>query len=256
VDTLEELYDAPTFDQSPPFNIEGWEVGGGGLAKHDADVKWKLGDWLVRGRELAKRDAEVKWELGDWLTEGEPHYPDIGAGEIQGVPAVSVYSVAENITGLARGTLRDLASTARRVPPSVRTDACTWSHHRALINALPDADEDTIKQWLKRAADEKMSVAELQDALRSPVTEAVKEKSFLVTVPLNVWETLKDFADHECSSVQKIAALWVSENSRLEKTQAARETARLLVKERRREKRRRVGLRVARTYDPLGLQRQ
>jgi len=241
--------------QSPPLNIELWEGNGDDLAKRDTDVKWKLGDWLVRGSELAKRDAEVKWELGDWLVEGEPNYPAIDVGEIPGVTGLDFYSVAERITGLARSTLKDLASTARRVSPSVRTDTCSWSHHRALINALPNANEETLREWLTRAANEKMSVGELQKALRPRITEPTLEKSFLVTVPLRVWETLKDFADSKRSEVPKIASQWLVENAELPETQTQRKCERNETRERRREERRRVGLRVAMTYDPLRLRR-
>jgi len=222
--------------------------------------------WEMRGKELAKKDTDVKWELGDWLNEGDDKVPSFPVGlgpnargsDIDRARWSDVYDWAVGITGLARSTLMDLASTARRMPHSVRTEALSWSHHRVLINALPDSDEDTLKQWLQRAVDENLSVSKLGKAIRSRarvVSDPTVEKSFVVTVPLNVWEALEDFADHERSTVQEIAAQWLVENSKLEETQIQRKLAKQETKSRRREKRRQVGLRVARAYDPLGLQR-
>ncbi len=235
----------PTAELSSAFNMEEWEM---------------------RGKELAKKDTDVKWELGDWLNEGDgsvPSFPvglgpDAGLSDIDRARWSDVYDWAMEITGLARSTLMDLASTARRMPHSVRTEALSWSHHRVLINALPDSDEDTLKQWLQRAVDENLSVSKLGQAIRSRarvLSDPTVEKSFVVTVPINVWETLQDFADHERSAVQGIAAQWLVENSKLEETQTQRKLAKQETKRRRRERRRQVGLRVARVYDPLGLRR-
>lgn len=207
------------------------------------------------GKELAKSDADVKWKLGDWLAENEGRYPSIGPGEIPGQPALDIYTYAEEVSGLPRATLKELASIARRFSVLVRIDALSWTHHRVLAKARPSADETELIAWLEKAVEEKLSVAAFRKAIQSPVRKPVKAKSFLVTVQLDVWETLKDFADAKRSGVQKVAAEFLTWAMREEETQANRKLARKSTKERRREIRRAVGLRVARDYDPLGLRR-
>jgi len=227
--------------------------------------------WEARGKELGERHAAAveenvrkldwcRWNIGDWLVEGAMHYGEIDCGvevvhgyRIERPP--DVYSVAEQITGLKRYTLKDLSSTARRIPASVRTDACSWTHHRRLRNALPKADENTLRQWLQRAVAEKMSVSKLLKAIRSPKGVLVTSKTFRVTILVNTWETLRDFADYEGCTVQKIAAQWIDEHARLEETQAFRKAAKKNTEDRRYQKRRRVGLKVAETYDNLGLRK-
>lgn len=231
----EDEFDVATAVESvkpPQFDVEAYEV---------------------RLKELAKSNTEVRWELGDCLLKGENNYPVPPDGEF---PGVGFYIVAAEITGLSANTLRDLASTARRVPVSVRTDACTWSHHRVLVNALPNADEHTLREWLTRAAAEKMSVPKLQEAVRPKKPKPYGVKSIVVTVPLSVWEMLKDFADCERSKVQAIAAQWLVDTSGQPEMQLARSAAKKQTVERLYQKRRRNGLRsMAVTCDLLGLNR-
>jgi hypothetical protein len=210
--------------------------------------------WEAHLEELGKRITDTRWQLGDWLLKGEPHYPSIGAGEIQGMAAFDIYSIAEGTTGIGRSALRELARVAKRFPASLRSESCTWAHHRVLARLIPNADDNTLKEWLTRAADERMSVADLRKSIDRP-RELTKARSFIVTVSLKVWETLKDFADYEHSSVQTIAAQWLTENAESDVTQASRELALAQTEERRREKRRKVGKRLARAYDALGLNR-
>jgi len=235
-----------------------WEARGKELAKLHAEALSLLRtrEWLTKDREKL---TKCQWQIGDWLIEGERHHPVGRQGEVVSgyyIPEPpDLYSIAEEITSLTRYTLKDVASTARRCPPSVRTDACSWTHHRAIANALPKADHDEWKQWLQRAADEKMSVAKLQKAIKHPRGAPVKEKSFRVTVPLNVWETLKDFADNEKSTVQKIAQRWLVNQAGLADTESERIIAKKDVEARRKARRQEVGRKVATHYDPLGLQR-
>lgn len=211
--------------------------------------------WWARGTELAKRENDVKWDLGDWLVVGARHFgedPPSRAEVIKGVRlpvAPDVYSKAELITGLSRATLKDLASTARRCPSSVRTDGLSWSHHRVLINARPDNSEDQLREHLKRAAEKNLTVAQFKSELTAkPFTPAIKEKSFIVTVGLDVWEALKDFADEEQSSVQVVAAEWLA-NALLDDTmQSRRALAKRMVQDRRYEQRKKSGQRLARAY--------
>ena len=219
--------------------------------------------WEAHGKELGEQHAEAlnvnlrkldwcRWEIGEWLIAGAAHYGESWGAEVicgHRIELPDVYLIAENITGLKRNTLKDLSSTARRIPEAVRNPACSWSHHRALRNALPKADENTLKQWLQRVVDEKLTVAKLQRAIKFPKGAPIKEKSFRVTVPLNVWETLKDFADQYPISVQKEASNWLIEWAA--ERESSREIARVVTEARRYETRVKQGKRLQRGY-PVG----
>jgi hypothetical protein len=228
----------------PPFDEDGWKARGEALGKRYEELL----------EESPGKLNQCQWDLGDWLVEGLSHYGEYSE-VIRGYRTPDVYTEAEQITGLSRYTLKDLCSTARRFPRSVRTDACNWSLHRKLRNALPKADENTLRAWLQRAADEKMSGDKLVKEIRSPKGSPTKEKTFRVTVPLSVWETLKDFADNENSPVGAIARRWLVNEANLADTQMNRTMARQDTEERRRKRRQQVGRMVARAYDPLGLRR-
>jgi hypothetical protein len=218
----------PPDDNRPPFDVDAWRL---------------------RILALVERESDVKWEIGDCLVEGEQFYPAPPDGEF---PGMGFYTEVAAITGLSMNTLRDLASTARRVSPSVRTDRLSWSHHRVLINALPDSDEDTVRKWLTRAADEQMTVAGLRKALKPP--RPTHDKSFHVTVPLSVWEAIKDIADEAQRSVQAISAELLTEYATSEEGNIRRDFAKNRVAERRRKRRQEVGRLVARAYNPLRLE--
>jgi len=208
--------------------------------------------WVAYLSELAKRDRDSKWEMGDWLVKGADHYGE--ASEVlAGHTLPSVYSLAETITGLAYPTLRDLCSTARRCPVSVRTDRLSWSHHRVLVNAKPKATEEELREQLQKAVDERLSVAQFKETFKSVYKPATTTKSFLVEVPLSVWEIIKDYADEEEVAVPEMAADWLSSAAE-EADGPQREVRKKFTAERRREKRRKVGRRVARTYNPLRLE--
>jgi hypothetical protein len=116
-----------------------------------------------------------------------------------------------------------------------------------LINARPKDGEEQLKEHLRRAAEENLSVAQFRDELKS-FKPSKKEKSFIVTVGLDVWETLKDFADEEKSSVQKVAAEWLANALLAEDIQARREVSKRIAEERRYEQRKQSGQRLARAY--------
>jgi len=213
---------APPEDQTPEFDLIEWEKEGRKLAETDHDVRWKLGDWIVKGTKA----------LGDMPAD-----------------PMNALDFAQVLTGLERSTLKDLASTARRVNASVRTDALSWSHHRVLINSLPDADDEDLKKWLATAIEDKLTVAGLAKALKSPVgPKPTLEKSFNVTVPLGVWEILKDFADDEGTTVQDYAAGILSGHCAQDEVVLERETAKQRTSERRHKQQQKAGRRLQRNY--------
>ena len=59
--------------------------------------------WEKRGEELAKKDSDVRWEIGDWILSGTEIFEDNPSDPM------GALDHAEMITGLARGTLKDLA---------------------------------------------------------------------------------------------------------------------------------------------------
>ncbi len=89
----------------------------------DPSASWETReDWLEAGRRLGERSERDRWALGDWACHGERKYGDL-AGAAAGI-------------GIAAGSLRNLATVARKVELSRRRDSLSWSHHAA-VAALP-----------------------------------------------------------------------------------------------------------------------
>jgi hypothetical protein len=237
------------------FDIDdGLSLDGGAETHPDSEKfqEFDMVEWEAELRELSKRDADNKWKLGELLVKGEDSIPDFS--NIPESGQSTFYARVALITGKAPNTLKDIASTYRRAA-SVRTDACSWSHHRVLVNALRTAlprgaDEatknDWLRGWLKKTVVDNISVARLKDMVRSKPKPTGKQ--ILVNVAGDVWATLKDFADNERSTVQKVAAKWLEDNSTLEDTQASRAIAKLETEARRREGRVRSGKALYRSY--------
>jgi hypothetical protein len=246
---------ADSFDGGPGFaDLEG-EVAVL-LAEQSTEERFDLDEWSAKGRELTKRDGEVRWELGKWLLQGEPNVSIPTEHNLNPLPGEGFYSLASSITGLAVGSLRDLASTARRCPASVRTDKLSWSHHRVLVNAKPNDDEKSLERWLKRAVDEGMSVAEFKKQLKSVGDKPKLNKTILVTLPLVVWEALRDEADDGSEddrqefTIQQIAANAVIAYVQSDEGVTKRELAKMSTASRRLEQRQKSGRRLARNYPP------
>jgi hypothetical protein len=212
--------------------------------------------WRSKLRMLATSFEKTKWEIGDQILLAESYFPDFPSERVAGytIPGSNVYVEAERETGLSRALLYDLASTARRCPTSVRTERLSWSHHRIIVNNVrEDAGEEEMMEWVRRAQEEGLTTRKLKEALAGGYHPAKLEKRFQVKVPLSTWETLKAFADLKGLTVQKVAANWLVEMS--EQSQAECATARKAVADRRKARRRRVGMYVAKTYNSLRLDR-
>src|SRR2546425_383257 len=100
---IEEFEDGSAVESAPaaPFDKEGW---------------------MSRGRELGAAYQAANWALGDWLVEGiyaldgNTDAKDFTVAErIMGLGRSEAYELAEQVTGLSRSTLKDIASTARRM---------------------------------------------------------------------------------------------------------------------------------------------
>lgn len=249
-DPFNEPFDGPGFGDELERQVEVL------LAEQSTEQQFDLDEWAAKGKELTKRDGEVRWELGKWLLEGEPNVSIPTEHNLNPLPGEGFYSFASSITGLAVGSLRDLASTARRCPASVRTDKLSWSHHRVLVNAKPNDDEKSLERWLKRAVEEQMSVAEFKKELKSVGNKPKLKKTILVTLPLIVWEALRDEAadgsddEHaaEDLTIQQIAANAVIAYVESDEGVTKREFAIMWTKSRRLKQRQKSGRRLARNY--------
>jgi hypothetical protein len=223
-----------------------------------AEPRFDEAEYWKDGEALAERETKTKWDLGAWLVKGADILEEqiAVAKQFGGKSVPSFYVLASEKIGLLPSTLRDIASTYRRAV-SVRTDGCSWSNHRLLVNALkealPKADEKTgnewLKKWLDRAAEDKLPFAALKEAVTAEIrmrkTGHIQvDKSFLVTVPLEVWETLKDIADEEGTTVQEYGAELLSGFTDSAEGMLKRDVAKKTVKERKHKRRQRTAFRT------------
>jgi len=107
-------------------------------------------EWLATGRRLGVIGRCSQWWIGDWIRYGTSRW-----GE--------KYAEAARITGYDVASLRNMAWVASRFDSSLRNDKLSWSHH-VLLAPL---DSDVQRYWLKRAVDERLSVADLRLELRA-----------------------------------------------------------------------------------------
>ncbi|RXH15132.1 hypothetical protein [Bradyrhizobium guangzhouense] len=108
------------------------------------DVDVALDQWSAIGRTLASLSSGIQWALGDWYAHGFRKYKR------------KIEAVAKAL-GYELDSLANLGSIARQVPPSLRNEALSWSHHK-VVAPLPPEDQ---KKWLERAAKMKWSVRHL-----------------------------------------------------------------------------------------------
>ncbi len=132
-------------------------------------------DWLAAGRRLGAIGRCSPWWIGDWVRHGTSRW-----GE--------KYVEAARVTGYDVASLRNMAWVASRFDVSLRNDKLTWSHH-VLLAPL---DADAQREWLERASEQRLSVADLRLELRalregrhksSPDIPTTKEDADLVVCP-------------------------------------------------------------------------
>ena len=107
-------------------------------------------DWLATGRRLGAIGRCSQWWIGDWVRYGTARW-----GE--------KYAEAARVTGYDVASLRNMAWVASRFDLSLRNDKLTWSHHVLLAPFETDAQ----REWLRRASEERLSVADLRIELRA-----------------------------------------------------------------------------------------
>ncbi len=106
-------------------------------------------DWLATGRRLGTFGRCSQWWIGDWIRYGTSRW---GAK----------YTDAARVTGYDVASLRNMAWVASRFDLSLRDETLSWSHHVLLAPLEPE--EQRI--WLRRASEERLSVADLRTELR------------------------------------------------------------------------------------------
>jgi hypothetical protein len=114
-------------------------------------------DWLATGRRLGAIGRCSQWWIGDWVRYGASKW-----GE--------KYAEAARVTGYDVASLRNMAWVASRFDLSLRNDKLTWSHHVLLAPLEPDVQ----REWLRRASEERLSVADLRLELRGVREEGDK----------------------------------------------------------------------------------
>jgi hypothetical protein len=101
------------------------------------------------GAMLGELHKSAAFLIGDWLNYGEHVY-----GE--------KYAQAALVLGLSEQTCANYASVANRVPPSRRRYGVSFTKHQEVASLAPNDQ----RHWLKVAADEGLTRAELRERLR------------------------------------------------------------------------------------------
>lgn len=152
-------------------------------AKAKADV---LKEWCEKLKNAARQHNQANWLLGDALLDGF----DLGLLDDDN-ESRSLYHLAARVTGFDRQHLRDIASVAKRCPKELRRDDLSWSHHRVLVNALPNASADEMKKWLQSAAEQGQSVKGLTESLKKGAREfEATQQEITVKISKGVYEIL------------------------------------------------------------------
>lgn len=100
------------------------------------DLSWD--DWLQVGEALSLATGAIHFWIGDWILAGECRW-----GE--------KYAQAVDATHFVIGTLQNDAWVASRVPPSLRNEKLSWTHHYLVADTR--YDEDTQRALLSKAAE-------------------------------------------------------------------------------------------------------
>jgi len=114
-------------------------------------------DWQKVGVGMAKASNISSFCLGDWLNFGEKKFDK------------KQYKEAIAATGLKYGTLRNMASVAKRFTPEKRRQTLSFEHHRLLA---PVKTDEKLAQLMDRAENEHLSA----NALKEIVPKAKAKK--------------------------------------------------------------------------------
>lgn len=121
--------------------------------------------WQNIGYKLKTMQKCIGWWIGDWERFGEKkgYYTDS-----------KVYDEIQEITGLDRGTLKNMKYVAEKIPSSCRHDELSFTHHQEVVSLEPEQQ----KQVLQKAVDEKLTVRETREEVKK-LKHADKKKQDL-----------------------------------------------------------------------------
>jgi hypothetical protein len=108
-----------------------------------------LAEWGDLGRTLIPLAKKTGFMLGDWINYGSKAYG-------------TKYKESLEFTGLAPKTLRNYASVARRVGPTLREPSLGHDHHSAVAPLEPHLQ----KYWLDMAKEHKLTVRRLRKSIQ------------------------------------------------------------------------------------------
>jgi hypothetical protein len=121
-------------------------------------------EWENLGQALQVLEQAVQWYIGDWLVYGERAYGDLCH---QGV----------EMTGRAAQTLSNCAWVAGHVPPEVRREELSFTHHsfvaslpveeQAELLSIAESECLTTREFSETVKDYKRKKAGLEDELVS-----------------------------------------------------------------------------------------
>lgn len=115
-------------------------------------------DWMDYGKTLKTLEGTARqFAIGDWIVAGFDTYEH------------GKWDAVQQVWGEDIGLLQQYEYVSKRLKSLIRIKDLSWSHHRQVA----DLPEDKQRYWLKKAVDNKLSVAKLQAAMKSENFEVV-----------------------------------------------------------------------------------
>lgn len=131
------------------------------------DPEMTYDQWEGIGRILGHMHRLSAWMLGDWINSGDKIFGQEAAQATEGHIA-DRYNVAERVTGLAHGTLKNYASHCGKIEPDVRRVELPFRTHEPVS---PLEREQQIF-WLQQAIDNGWTRDDLADAIAGRTIDA------------------------------------------------------------------------------------
>jgi len=94
--------------------------------------------WLAAGGRLLGAASSINWWVGDWILHGETQW---GATD-SGMAMIRREICA--VTNLDPQTLERVRHIAASVPPEVRREALSWSHHVEVASLPPETQQGLL----------------------------------------------------------------------------------------------------------------
>jgi hypothetical protein len=121
-------------------------------------------DWLALYTVIRQIRSAYQWIIGDWMLYGFEQQWSVS------------YEQMASITGLKASTVEVYTSICRSFPRLIRINRLSFGHFQ-LIAPLP---AEVRQQWIDYAAEQKLSVRQLQAALRQARQEALPDESGVI----------------------------------------------------------------------------